>query len=173
MESGKLRLVLEEGAFSLHYYDIKLPLAPRSYIQIPSHCLQELAPELNERHKHLLELQSILTALGYLPTRAELSPDRIVERFREKEVIKRRLATICRGSTVVRSAMEATIRRFNGIVGEPHSFDQLDALIESQAYRLAFWKVTTEEINYRRFCPLSAWKFPKCSRRRTVWYSGC
>lgn len=155
LESGKLRLVLEEGAFSLHYDRIKLPLAPRSYSQILSRCLEELAPALNEQHEHLLELQSILTALNYLPTRAELSPDRIAERFREKEVIKRRLAALCQVSAVVRSAMDTTLRRFNGIVGEPHSFDQLDALIESQAYRLAFWKVTTEEINYRRFCDIN------------------
>jgi len=39
LESGKLRLVLEEGAFSLHHDDLKLPLAPRSYSHILSRCL--------------------------------------------------------------------------------------------------------------------------------------
>jgi len=151
LESGKLRVVIEEGAFFLHYYDIKLPLAPRSYSQILSHCLEQLAPALGEQHEHFLELQSILTALNYLPTRTELSPDRIAERFREKEVVKRRLAALSQVSPAVRSAMHTTLRSFNGIVGEPRSFDQLDELIESQAYRLAFWRVTTEEINYRRF----------------------
>jgi len=155
LESGKLRLVLEEGAFSLHHDDLKLPLAPRSYSHILSRCLEELGPASDERYEHQLELKSILTALNYLPTRTELSPDRIAERSREKEVIKRRLAALCRVSPVVRSAMDTTLRNFNGLVGEPHSFDQLDALIESQAYRLAFWKVTTEEINYRRFCDIN------------------
>jgi (1->4)-alpha-D-glucan 1-alpha-D-glucosylmutase len=36
------------------------------------------------------ELQSIVTALEYLPRRTERDPDRIAERAREKEVIKRR-----------------------------------------------------------------------------------
>ena len=31
------------------------------------------------------------------------------------------------------------------------SFDALHELLEKQAYRLAFWRVSGEEINYRRF----------------------
>ena len=33
----------------------------------------------------------------------------------------------------------------------PESYDRLDALIDDQSYRLAFWRVAAEEINYRRF----------------------
>jgi (1->4)-alpha-D-glucan 1-alpha-D-glucosylmutase len=39
----------------------------------------------------------------------------------------------------------------NGIKGSPPSFDLLDVLVSNQAYRLAFWRVAGEEINYRRF----------------------
>ncbi|HWK89554.1 MAG TPA: malto-oligosyltrehalose synthase, partial [Longimicrobium sp.] len=38
-----------------------------------------------------------------------------------------------------------------GTPGEAHSFDRLDALLNHQAYRLAYWRVAAEEINYRRF----------------------
>jgi (1->4)-alpha-D-glucan 1-alpha-D-glucosylmutase len=41
--------------------------------------------------------------------------------------------------------------RLNGNAGQFHSFDGLDALIRRQHYRLAYWKVAPEEINYRRF----------------------
>ncbi|MFN2507728.1 MAG: malto-oligosyltrehalose synthase, partial [Chthoniobacterales bacterium] len=34
---------------------------------------------------------------------------------------------------------------------DPRSFDKLDELLNDQAYRLAFWRVAAEEINYRRF----------------------
>ena len=34
---------------------------------------------------------------------------------------------------------------------QPRSFDLLHELLEKQAYRLAFWRVSGEEINYRRF----------------------
>jgi (1->4)-alpha-D-glucan 1-alpha-D-glucosylmutase len=43
------------------------------------------------------------------------------------------------------------VRVFNGTPGEPHSFDLLDQLLDDQAYRLAYWRVAGEEINYRRF----------------------
>src|SRR5262249_56632172 len=45
----------------------------------------------------------------------------------------------------------AALRECNGKVGEPQSFDLLDRLIDAQPYRLAFWRVAGEEINYRRF----------------------
>ena len=39
----------------------------------------------------------------------------------------------------------------NGTPGDPRSFDALDLLLNDQSYRLAFWRVAAEEINYRRF----------------------
>ena len=47
--------------------------------------------------------------------------------------------------------IERAVTRLNGVVGNPHSFDGLDALLSAQAYRLAYWRVAGEEINYRRF----------------------
>jgi (1->4)-alpha-D-glucan 1-alpha-D-glucosylmutase len=39
----------------------------------------------------------------------------------------------------------------NGEPGQPRSFDYLEQLLKQQAYRLAYWKVAADEINYRRF----------------------
>ena len=39
----------------------------------------------------------------------------------------------------------------NGHAGDPRSFDALHRLLEAQVYRLANWRVSGEEINYRRF----------------------
>ncbi|MBU0672881.1 MAG: malto-oligosyltrehalose synthase, partial [Candidatus Margulisbacteria bacterium] len=46
---------------------------------------------------------------------------------------------------------EQSVARFNGTAGKPETFNELDQLISSQLYRLSFWKVASEEINYRRF----------------------
>ena len=51
----------------------------------------------------------------------------------------------------MRQFVDANIAAFNGRVGEPRSFDLLQRLLDAQAYRLAFWRVAGEEINYRRF----------------------
>ena len=46
---------------------------------------------------------------------------------------------------------EAALRRYNGVPGQPRSFDALHELLEEQAYRLAYWRTASHEINYRRF----------------------
>ena len=56
-----------------------------------------------------------------------------------------------RGPQPVRAALDAAVATFNGTPGDARSFDRLDALLDEQAYRLAFWRVAAEEINYRRF----------------------
>lgn len=54
-------------------------------------------------------------------------------------------------STEVRSAIATAVDRFNGRIGYPDSFDEIDRLIAEQSYRPAFWRVAMDEINYRRF----------------------
>jgi (1->4)-alpha-D-glucan 1-alpha-D-glucosylmutase len=151
LESQQLQLVYQGGEFSLHYYDHHLPIAPRSYAQILGPCVDELKQQLGEESMALLEYQSILTAVRNLAPRTETDPARLEEHQREKEVIKRRLSKLTEESPEVRTAIEQAVARLNGSAGEPHSFDLLDQLLEDQAYRLSFWRVASDEINYRRF----------------------
>ncbi len=151
LENQELILTFEEGAFFVRYYQHKLPIAPRTSAHVLKHRLSELEKILGSEHPHFLEYQSILTALSYLPPRTEKDPTRIAERYREKEIIKKRLANLCSESPEVRAFIEENIRIFNGVKGDPRSFDLLDALLDAQAYRLAHWYVAGEEINYRRF----------------------
>src|SRR5207237_3672643 len=43
------------------------------------------------------------------------------------------------------------VLHINGVSGRARSFDRLDELLNAQSYRLAHWRVASEEINYRRF----------------------
>ncbi|HUX85485.1 MAG TPA: malto-oligosyltrehalose synthase, partial [Chloroflexota bacterium] len=151
LEQGKLTLSYEDGAFYVSYYETKLPIAPGTYRQILEQRLDQVVASLGESHAHAQELQSILTALSYLPEHTELSAEKITERHREKEVIKRRIAALVDASPEVCTAIDDAVAQMNGQVGEPSSFDALDDLLRNQAYRLAFWRIATEEINYRRF----------------------
>ena len=98
-----------------------------------------------------IELLSINTALAHLPPYTETAPELMAERNREKEIAKRRLAGLYRESPEIRRHIERNVSIFNGIKGEPESFDLLDNLLRGQAFRLSYWRVATEEINYRRF----------------------
>ncbi len=98
-----------------------------------------------------MELESVITALSHLPQRTETDPARVRERQREKEVIRGRLSALAENSARFRSALDASLAELNGIKGDPHSFDRLEKLLADQAYRLSFWHVAADEINYRRF----------------------
>ena len=149
LERGELKVRFEAGAFFLRYYDHEFPIAPGTYRHILQIALDKLEPFKNE--EFYAEFQSIITALEYLPRRTETDPERIAERAREKEIIKRRLERRCQEATQVEAAVEQAVTQINGTPGDPRSFDALDSLLNDQSYRLAFWRVAAEEINYRRF----------------------
>jgi (1->4)-alpha-D-glucan 1-alpha-D-glucosylmutase len=151
LENQELILTFEEGAFFISYYDRKFPVAPVSYTEILRFRIEELEKKIGRDHPSLQELLSIITALSHLPPRTERDREKITERRREKEVIKRRLWDLCHESEEVRFLIEENVRIFNGEKGNPRSFDLLDELLNEQAYRLSHWRVAMEEINYRRF----------------------
>jgi (1->4)-alpha-D-glucan 1-alpha-D-glucosylmutase len=149
LERGELQVQFEGGSFTLHYFDHVFPIAPGTYRYILTIALQKLAPYKDQ--DFYADFQSILTALEYLPRKTETDPDKIAERAREKEVIKRRLERRCHEAPQVQQAIQRGVVEINGRPGDSRSFDLLDELLNAQAYRLAFWRVAAEEINYRRF----------------------
>src|SRR4030043_160923 len=151
LENQELKLALGEGAFFIHYHERKFPVAPISYRKILEYRINELEKKMGSGHSHLQELLSIITALVHLPTRTEKDREKILERRREKEIIKKRLRDLYNESEEVRSFIEENLKRFNGDPDDPRSFDLLDDLLNEQVYRLSHWQVATEEINYRRF----------------------
>ncbi|KYG04487.1 malto-oligosyltrehalose synthase [Sorangium cellulosum] len=151
LERGELKIEFENGAFVLRYFDHVFPVNPRTYAMVIGPLVPGLTAALGEEHDALLELQSILTGLRNLPPRTETQRAKVIERRREKEVLKRRLATLVADSPDVAAAVAEGVERINGKADDPRSFDPLEALLEEQAYRLSFWRTAAEEINYRRF----------------------
>ncbi len=151
LEAGQLRVLFDGGAFWVGYHDRRFPLAPRSYAAILDFDLDALKEQLGPEHAAVLEYQSILTAIGHLPDRTETDPAKVAERQREKEIVKRRLADLTANTPEVLAFVERNVAAINGDPADPRSFDRLDELLQRQCYRLAFWQVASDEINYRRF----------------------
>jgi (1->4)-alpha-D-glucan 1-alpha-D-glucosylmutase len=143
LEAGEFRLHFEEGAFFLDYYANRLPLAPRT-----------IGPVLERAGKRMAEpsdeLQSIVTAISHLPERTDLRAESLSERQRETRIIRERLARLCQERPEVCAAIGAELESLHS-PSTPEGFDGLDALINEQSYRLSYWRVASEEINYRRF----------------------
>lgn len=151
LENQELRLVLQDGRFVIRYYDHCLPVTPKPSALILAHRVDALIREAGANSPEVMELESIITALKYLPSRQDQAPELVAERYREKEIIKRRLAALVAGSATIQVFLDENVRLFNGTKGDPRSFDLLDQVLNDQAYRLAYWRVAAEEINYRRF----------------------
>jgi len=154
LENGELRLAFREGAFFIDSPPMPVPVEPKSYLKILGHRLEVIQELLPAEAPPLLELLSIMTALQHLPSHREYKKQE--ERHREKEIVKKRLAALCEASPEVAAFIDENVRIFNGRKGSPRSFDLLDALLREQVYRLSYWQVATEEINYRRFFDINA-----------------
>jgi len=151
LDRGELRLELSDGRLTIRYYDTVLPVAPRTYVQILGHRLAELEVALGPEHATLLELKSVYQMLLTIPHRTETDRELLAARHRETDIAYQKLAKLLEESGDVRDFISENVRLFNGAPGDPRSFDLLDGLLHDQVYRLAYWRVAGEEINYRRF----------------------
>jgi len=177
---GELRLAFDagRGEFSLHYRQHRLPIDPAEYPRLigqrRERDFEGLKRALGADDERLLELQSLAAAFGHLPARGESAPAKLAERRRDKEVLKRHLATLCAAVPALAAHIADSVAQINGgnagngdppgegggeatgselpfDTGGDARFDALHALIKAQAYRLAYWRVAADEINYRRF----------------------
>ncbi len=151
LERQELQLTFVNGAFFVYYYEHRLPVIPNTYIDILQHRIDKLEKLLSPENPHFIELLSIITALNHLPPHTEKNQEKITERCREKEIIKKRLWNLYNESLEIKDFIDENMRIFNGVKGVPKSFDLLDKLLDKQVYRLSDWRVATDEINYRRF----------------------
>jgi (1->4)-alpha-D-glucan 1-alpha-D-glucosylmutase len=156
LENQEIAVIYEDGAFYCTFYETRLPIAPHSWRLILEPAAAAARASLGESHPDVLELESILTALSHLPPRTETDEGKVRERQREKEIIKRRLETLIEANEEVRRANAESLRTINGTKGDERSFDLLERLLADQAYRLSFWRVAADEINYRRFFDIDA-----------------
>jgi (1->4)-alpha-D-glucan 1-alpha-D-glucosylmutase len=156
IESGDFKIVYEGGSFFLDYRMRRFPVNPRTWNVILEPVVKRLEKEIKEESDpDLLELQSIMTALAHLPGTSEIDPEKIKELHREKEIVKKRLANLLDSNESLAQMIEESLKDLNGVKGNPRSFDRLEELLNEQSYRLSYWRVTNDEINYRRFFDIS------------------
>lgn len=144
LESGQIELRFEPqwGSFAVFYHEHRFPLDPRTYPRVLDRVLA---------HTSNAKLEGLRRAFRELPDRHDLTAEQIRERHEEKEARKRALAELCASDSTLAAAVAAGVHSFGGDPNEPASFDALHELLELQAYRLAYWRVASDDINYRRF----------------------
>jgi len=146
LEDGEIQLKYGAAGLSVNYYHLTLPLKIESYLTVFTHQLSALKRTLGCDHPDFIKLLGILYVLKTLSTGEEMD-----ERYDQITFIKRTLWELYTGNMEMKRFIDTNVQAFNGEKGNPESFNLLDNLLSEQLFRLSFWKVATEEINYRRF----------------------
>ncbi len=139
LDKGELKLSYEASGFLLNYYSHRLPIGLVSYSRI-------LKP-LSEPLLAIPDFSLLLESLDRLPPRTATEWEALETRYREKDAIKERLWALVQQHQSIRDHVQHNL--------DAIGIDELDEIIQEQAYRIAFWKVATERINYRRFFDVS------------------
>jgi (1->4)-alpha-D-glucan 1-alpha-D-glucosylmutase len=142
----ELRFEAASGSFSVWYHDHRFPVDPRDYAMLLERALSSI-DRAATTEAVLTELATLAAAAGRLPARSETAGERALERRRGKEAVKQRLARLAAEGGAVTAALDGAARACAGAAGR----EALHELLERQAYRLAHWRVASDEINYRRF----------------------
>ena len=146
LENGEIKLSYDEDGLSINYYETRLPVKIESYADVFSFRLEKLRNKLGRNDPDFIRYMGILFAIKYLPTVEEID-----ERYNQIKFIKGILWELYAYNNSIKDFIDENLKLFNGIKNIPDSFDLLDNLLSQQNFRISFWKVANEEINYRRF----------------------
>jgi (1->4)-alpha-D-glucan 1-alpha-D-glucosylmutase len=153
LEKGDLNLTFDaaEGSFSVWHFEHRFPLCPLSYPVILDRALAALPDGNDQGAADLIAISERLRTMN-----DEAAPDHRRGFPDESAALKSRLAETVAASGAVRQAIERAVVLVNGTPGIPESFGTLHRILETQSYRLAYWRVAASDINYRRFFDINA-----------------
>ncbi len=141
----RIALRVDEKGFYIEAEGNRIPINSKTYAPILETCIDLLTKSAVASQSAGDQIRRILADVR------ALAPGAVGARSQ----IKRDLWQIYLAVLPIRAALDETIRTFNGTKGDAASFARLDSLISLQMYRPAFWRTSTEEVNYRRFFGLN------------------
>ncbi|MFC1590247.1 malto-oligosyltrehalose synthase [Candidatus Omnitrophota bacterium] len=146
LEKGEIILEYEKGSFHIRYFERRLPVKIESYWSVIEYAVADLEKRFGKDSPDLIKLLGAAHLLSVVTSEKKKTGS--LEQVRHAKHMVRELYE---ANEPIRQAIECALRYYNGEQGKPESFDALDKLISEQLFRLSFWKVAAEEINYRRF----------------------
>jgi len=138
LEAGELVPVLaDDGEPVVRYYESSFPLAPLTYtdaIGLPG-------PDLRRDSPNPIAFDELV---GILESLRDVAPQ-------DADAVRVRFLMLMDREPVLRAFVAERLAALAGTPGDPASFDRLEGILRRQHYRLAYWRVAGEEMNYRRF----------------------
>ena len=141
LESGELAIERDGADFGIRYHDKTFPAAPRSLGALLSRAASQACSD---------ELAFIADAVVDLPLPTATDRKSTLRRHRDKAVLGARLKTLLETEPQVSSALDDVLAETN------RDWDALDAVLDAQNYRLAYWRTAGQELGYRRFFDITS-----------------
>jgi (1->4)-alpha-D-glucan 1-alpha-D-glucosylmutase len=136
LEKGDIKVTRKGAKFLVEAAGQTLPVAPTSLPVI----LAKAAVYANSD-----ALSFAAASLGRLPAPSFEDRRTVLARHRDKVVIEELITRLCAEEKLVCEAMDRAVRELNA------DHDSLDEFLNSQNYRLAYWKTADQQLGYRRF----------------------
>lgn len=132
LEAREIRITLDdEDGFSIRYFDHRFPMSAASLRLLAIWLREEIDDEDASRSLSLLA--------------AEEDPRAVADG----------ILSVAPAGTASRRALQRIVARVNSGRHTTPRFSELDRLLDLQHYRLSFWRLASEELNYRRFFDIS------------------
>jgi (1->4)-alpha-D-glucan 1-alpha-D-glucosylmutase len=136
LEKGDIKIVRKGAKFLVEAAGQTLPVAPTSLPAI----LSKAAVYANSD-----ALSFAAASLGRLPNPSFEDRRTVLARHRDKVVIESLVERLCAEEKSVCEALDRAVRELNA------DHDSLDEFLNSQNYRLSYWKAADQQLGYRRF----------------------
>lgn len=159
LEAGDLKLTFDaaSGSFGVRYFEHRFPITPNGYERILRQVMRRYTRTNGSTGTADPAQPADLAAIDDLVaqfrdvrdwSKTVREPD---GRRSEGEQLKRQLAELVAAEgDHLAQAIDATLAELNA-ADDRDALQWKHALLEAQHYRLAYWRVAAEEINYRRF----------------------
>ncbi len=136
LDRHEIAITYDGESFKFRYFDHLFPLSPRS-LAVP---LSTAA-----RYVNVPILGFIADSLARLPS-PEISDEEVLAaRHRDKTILYELLQRASREEQEAPAAIARAVEELN------RNVDALDALLNLQYYRLAYWRTADQDLGYRRF----------------------
>ncbi|HAC64259.1 MAG TPA: malto-oligosyltrehalose synthase, partial [Cyanothece sp. UBA12306] len=146
LKNGEIKLRYDEEGFSINYYQLKIPLRIESYAKLIEHDFQRVSDVLGDEHNDIVKILGILYSINNI---AQVTDKQ--KRKGQSSFVKTILRELYRDNPTIKEFIDTNIEIFNNEIEPKNNYDLLDELLNEQFFRLSFWKVGAEELNYRRF----------------------
>lgn len=136
LNRGEIQLERRKNEFLVKYFDHELPMAPKSLPSIFSETAKRTGSDF---------LAFIADGFDRLPAAADTDEASMAQRQRDKVALSSLLARLFEEVPFIAETVDAVLADIN------RAPDHLDAVLEQQNFRLAYWRTSDQDLGYRRF----------------------